>query len=163
MFRQHLPKNAVDAGLSGNGFRGTPVISGDHRHFDTHFMQPMDNFLRLQFNRIRQRNQAGALPVDGKEHYGLARRTTTRGFDDEFVQNQFSFFNQLQVTQHDLFGRPHRSMPKPGIALNSEAADSSSFFSEAVFTIASAQRVFRIFSAEAASRKISSRYNRRGD
>ena len=71
-------------------------------------MQPMDNFLRLQFNRIRQRNQAGALPVDGKEHYGLAREPQLVGFDDEFVQNQFSFFNQLQVTQHDLFAVHHR-------------------------------------------------------
>jgi hypothetical protein len=47
-------------------------------------------------------------------------------------------------------------MPKPGMALNSEAADNVKFFSAAVFTIASASECSEFFSAEAASRNTSS-------
>jgi len=46
-------------------------------------------------------------------------------------------------------------MPKPGMALNCEAADNVKFFPAAVFTIAS-PRCSEFFSAEAASRNTSS-------
>ena len=68
---QHLGADVVETELPGHGLGGSPVVAGQHDHFQIRLVELPHGLGRRLLDRIGDAEHAGQAAVDRHEHHGL--------------------------------------------------------------------------------------------